>query len=286
MSETEDGRTEPGGLELLADGTRRAILLELASVRGTADESMGFERLRRRVGCADSGTFNYHLDQLRNRFVRRSNGGYQLTASGSVAVGSLAGGAFEHAEDPDALELDDDCPRCGSDRTAAFDGRTLVVGCSNGHVHQSTEPFGRLRDRSIADVLEVASRNALHRLEHLRSGVCARCYARVEGRVRVDEEAAVTYAYEALCTECGGHTVAALGTCVARHPAVVSFFHDRGVDVRDRHVWQLGFAVDAAVSELSTDDRRFQIDVACNGDRLELVLDERALVKSTTLVTD
>ena len=76
---------------LLADETRIRILSELYAVRVDEVEPDGlqFSTLRRRVGVADSGRFNYHLDQLSDKLVMKTEDKYRLTPAGERLVRAL-----------------------------------------------------------------------------------------------------------------------------------------------------------------------------------------------------
>ncbi|WP_436927806.1 winged helix-turn-helix domain-containing protein [Halosimplex amylolyticum] len=68
---------------LLSDETRVRILAALAD----ADrEAVCFSDLRGRVGMADSGQFNYHLDRLRGDLVAKTDDGYALTEAGRAVA--------------------------------------------------------------------------------------------------------------------------------------------------------------------------------------------------------
>lgn len=101
-------------LSALASEHRIAILRELAA----ADEPLSFSALRERIGMRDTGRFNYHLGELRGRFVRERDGGYVLGHAGERVVLAAADldpeGAASLAEgwrDDDGR--DDGCPVCG-----------------------------------------------------------------------------------------------------------------------------------------------------------------------------
>lgn len=91
-----DGTAESPALRasigsLLADETRIRILRELYAARPSdeARDGLQFSTLRRRVGVADSGRFNYHLDQLTDELVTKTDGRYVLTPVGERLVGAL-----------------------------------------------------------------------------------------------------------------------------------------------------------------------------------------------------
>lgn len=103
-------------LAVLGDETRIAILRALAE----AEEPLAFTELRRRAGVDDAGRFNYHLSELREYFVRETEGGYALREAGSrvVATAGVAGARGAEAVDDvvDGATSDEEsstCPVCG-----------------------------------------------------------------------------------------------------------------------------------------------------------------------------
>lgn len=111
-------------LSALASEHRIEILRALAE----ADEPLAFSDLRESIEMYDTGRFNYHLTQLCGRFVRETNGGYELGHAGErvvlAAAGLDAGGARTLAER--ANGDDTECPVCGEE-----DCRRLI------HIHLS-----------------------------------------------------------------------------------------------------------------------------------------------------
>jgi hypothetical protein len=108
---SEDATSEAAdALATVANEHRLAILRELAG----ADEPLAFSALRRRVGLSDTGLFNYHLKELCGRFVRQTEGGYELGHAGERVV--LAAGDLDPegaAALADRSEGDGECPVCG-----------------------------------------------------------------------------------------------------------------------------------------------------------------------------
>lgn len=95
-------------LAAVANEHRLAVLRELAA----ADDPLPFSELRERVGIADTGLFNYHLRELCGRFVRQTDGRYELGHAGERVV--LAAGDLD-PEGASALAAGTDgaCPVCG-----------------------------------------------------------------------------------------------------------------------------------------------------------------------------
>jgi DNA-binding transcriptional ArsR family regulator len=88
--------------------------IEILRVLAEADEPLAFSDLRESVGMYDTGRFNYHLTELRGRFVRETGAGYELGYAGERVVLAAADldpeGASALAEQ---ASIDDECPVCG-----------------------------------------------------------------------------------------------------------------------------------------------------------------------------
>jgi hypothetical protein len=90
-----------------------------------------------------------------------------------------------------------------------------------------------------------------------------------------------------LCRACGGVYFPSVGAALLSHPAVVSFCHERGVDLRDRYPWTVPFVFDpgrAAVTD--HDPLRVRVDVRQGGDRCHVVFDETLSVRSLDVDSD
>lgn len=76
------------------------------------------------------------------------------------------------------------------------------------------------------------------------------------------------------CEHCGGFMFTLPGECVLYHPAVVSFFHERGVDVTERPLWELDFVSDPSRTSIRGEDPwRIGVTIACDGEEMELLMD-------------
>lgn len=99
-----------GALSTLAHETRVEILCELAD----ADDPLCFTELKSRVGLSDPGRFNYHLTQLKQHFVCRTEDGYALNYRGErVVVAAAAGVTIDGGLDRDPDRSSEVCPVCG-----------------------------------------------------------------------------------------------------------------------------------------------------------------------------
>jgi DNA-binding transcriptional ArsR family regulator len=117
---TSGDASEPGdaddevsdALAVLAEETRVRILRMLAE----AEDPMAFSELRRAVGVADAGRFNYHLSRVCEHFVREVEEGYELDRAGARLVTAAdVDVAGREPEVTDAVEPDpgEPCPVYG-----------------------------------------------------------------------------------------------------------------------------------------------------------------------------
>jgi hypothetical protein len=101
MSDADGHRADPDEVfSAVANETRFDILRAVWDLTKTdaGDASATFAAVRAEAGVQDSGQFNYHLQKLSPRFVRKTEEGYETTHAGSQLVGAVVG------EDPLRVE--------------------------------------------------------------------------------------------------------------------------------------------------------------------------------------
>ena len=230
----------------LADATRVDILRALWDEQG---ETLTFSELREAVGVADSGQFNYHLDKLTDRFLTKTDDGYELTLAGIAVNGAIHAGAFTMAGSVDPFDLDDPCPACGRLRTFSYEDERVRIECEEcDMVATAMVPPGVFAAYDRAAFPEVTSRYFRTIFEQLSNGFCWDCEGPIETTIRTvadmrdqgsptDRDDLPLVRYE--CTRCGSEITGELGVALVDHPAVVAFYHDHGIDARDHPFWQL-----------------------------------------------
>jgi DNA-binding transcriptional ArsR family regulator len=294
--------------EVLGNETRLRIVQVLAADRRVnwRRDGRGFAELRRSVGVRDAGTFNYHLDRLRDRFVVEEDGEYVLTAPGLEVADAILSGTF----DPGGFDVDrvaetgTPCPSCSTPLRVRYGrGRCAVVCPEHGEFVADTVPPTAAAGRDGEALLRVLSRDIQQELEDARDGVCFHCAGRMRAHLQPDAplrnpvtgdpvddgDANVDVAGEAVlavlgCERCETVFWSRPRWLVLRHPAVVAAFYEQGVDVRDRSF--LDPAVRAATSDperLDDDPCRLRLTFACEHATAELVVDETATVVDSSL---
>ncbi|PSQ15873.1 ArsR family transcriptional regulator [Halobacteriales archaeon QS_8_69_26] len=266
--------------ELLGHETRLRILAELDD----ADDRVQFGDLRDRVGADDPGRFNYHLQELTDRFVRRSDEGYRIAPAGRRVVGAVRSGTLtkEMAAEPTAV--DGSCTICDADLVAEFDGDTVRIRCVDCEwiLTEPAVPPSVLEDWSIPAV-PAATGRWLRRLGvSAKLGLCPNCDGRLDvGLYRPGDPGSPDWfsgtlspaVRVATCRRCGHwwHTLAEIA--VVTEPAVVAFHYEHGIDVFERPNWELDWVELDLASVESEDPLRVSIPITLDGETRTFVVD-------------
>jgi len=265
----------------LSDETRVDILRALWSAEG---HRATFSELREAVGVADSGGFNYHLDKLVGRFVRKTDDGYELALAGMHVNGAIRAGAYTMAGALDPVELDDPCPFCGGTRTFRYEDEAVAIECADcPFTLGAPVPPGVFADYDRETAPAVASRYFRTIVGQVSNGFCWYCDGPVELTVRSLAAASEAEVPEELvdlpfahyeCERCGAEITSDLGSAMVDHPAVGGFYFDHGIDVRDRPFHTFN-ALDPDRSAIrQRDPFRASVTFTVDDESLTLVVDE------------
>jgi len=274
----------------LSDSLRVDILRTLATVhRERGAEPVGFADLRKRLGVRDSGRFRYHLNELRDHFVERTDDGYRLTNTGVEIVAAILAGTYTERGSMGPEPLDSECPACGTSAVARYEDGRCWVTCEQDHpLFAWSLPPAATADAAVGEVVSLAELTARQAIERGLAGVCPKCFAPVDPEIVVEDEdeddavAAPTPGLRVGCATCGGHLVGPVGFCLLVDPAVAAFYrrHDRPLD--ELHVWEPAFVADeSTVSVAETDPLRVTVEVTLDDETLAVVVDESGQVAVT-----
>lgn len=263
----------------LADKKRVAILRALWQ----ADDELSFSELHDAVDIADSGQFNYHLDKLVGQFVQKSEAGYSLTEPGNQINGAIDGGSYTADGSMAPIQLEPACPTCGGQRTLEYEADRVRVECDScDAIARFGVPPAAFADREREEIPAVASRYLRAELSRLENGFCPYCDGPVERHVGPPEpdeplegvdDCFPVIRYE--CQQCGAEPTSGLTIGLFSHPEVVAFYHDHGVDIRERSVWEFPvFGSDAERID-SEDPFRASAIFSADGDELTITVDEQ-----------
>lgn len=289
-SEDQSAVDPPGEVfAVLGDETRLRILLELAA--GSEPEQVAparsFAELRRAVGVEDAGRFSYHLEELRDRFVRKDEAGYRATVAGLQVASSIHAGRYAGDPAVEAESLDGDCPVCTESLVARYKDGLAQLGCETGHtLFVFPVPAGAAVERSAGEILAVAQRRAGSNIELARNGVCPRCWGVAsttlqhgEGQYR--ELGVDGPVVDVECERCWLAYSIPTAMAVARSPPVVAFYHDHGRDALDAISSEHDVVSNAEASIQHRDPPRAVVTLEMDEARLRLELDETCRVVSS-----
>ncbi|MEZ3118088.1 winged helix-turn-helix domain-containing protein [Halobaculum sp. MBLA0147] len=279
---------------LLSDDSRVAILRALWEADG---HEATFSELRDAVVMRDSGQFNYHLGKLVGQFVTNTEDAYELTQAGIQINGAIEAGAYTAAGSLEPVTLTDPCPTCGGDRTLEYDDETVRISCQSCPVeYRIGVPPAVFAGHSRDEIPRVADRYLRTTFHHITNGFCSFCDGPVaptveveeppapDGDVPSDESAAdagddsaqpsTVLLAQYTCQQCGSDLTIGLPQVFLHHPAVVSFYYDHGVDVRDRPVWEFNLTDPDYQTVRGRDPFRVGVTYECGEETLTLVVDE------------
>lgn len=284
MTDRELAETAADGLSVLANPLRLRILLALSETRQPDWEQRGmsYSDLRAAVGVEDGGRFNYHLDELRGRFVGNEDGHYWLSAAGWRIVDELYAGTFSGSHERREGELSYTCDADDEPLTATVEHGLIEVTCpTHGTVFDMTLPFSLLddSDRDLDDLYEYAFRQAQQYVESVCSDVCPHCGGRFDGP---DVEHAEVKQREYLlvgfrCRRCAVAFRLPIEQIVVFRPPVVGFFDDYGIDATSPALYDRSGEWTMDVHE---HEDGFVVAFECGGERLTLDLDRSLATRS------
>lgn len=286
---------------LLGNETRVGILQALweGYYRYGVEAPIPFSELYERVDIDDSGNFNYHLGRLTDHLVRRTEEGYELTPSGFRLVNGMIGAVPTEDALSEPARVDATCPRCESPLEIATEEGTLWVLCTGceGYWAQRERAVGGfqlppegIRPRSPDEVFHSSIAYTVGRGDIMVDGVCPDCGATADPILAVCED---HDADAGICTACGtsflGLYTFACSTCrnaivapswgpLSRHPALIAFYHERGVDHWDNTWEAMRRAYTWREELLSADPPEVRVTVTHEGETLSATVDGAATV--------
>jgi DNA-binding transcriptional ArsR family regulator len=270
----------------LASPLRVRILLALTETRQTNwdHRGMSYSDLRSAVDVGDGGRFNYHLNKLRDQFVRGEDGHYWLTSAGSRVVDEIYAETFSGTQTAVSGPVDWTCPSDGNQLEATLENGTFSVSCpDHGVVFDMWLSFNVADGREMDELFAWANRRALWYLESVSWDVCPHCAGRfgeptietasLEGNDRLDaleRDDSTVVTVGMACQRCGvSFRIPAFQYALTRPPAI-AFFHDHGLDYRSL---ELDFGSSSWSHECVEQDDGIVIRLAIEDEQLELELD-------------
>lgn len=253
---------------------------------------MGGAVLRRpAAGVEDAGNFSYHLEKLRGPLVVKDDGSYYLRNRGLRLVGAVESGEYTGPGEPLCEETDYDCPYPDCDRAieARYDDQYFRLRCPDHSVFNGTTiPPVAADHLGVSELVAVTMLDLRRQVQRARAGVCPHCWGPIQARLpsadpafpsMVDGDVPDDGLFATFeCDQCGASFDLPPGACVVDHPAVVTFHHDHGEDIRSRPYVTLPFCRLGSAALESRDPVRVRVDVRLDGDALHLWLDGETTV--------
>lgn len=266
--------------ELLAHRTRFGILEHLNNSEG----GLAFAELRDRAEIDDPGQFNYHLQKITDRFVKKDGDRYELTGSGRRVVGAVLSGAYTKALDSGRISMNAACLNCRKPMETRFEQDEVSIYCpACGMTYTEVELSpGVLEDYSREEVPKVVDQWLRRNQAAAERGFCYNCDGKLDTTVRtVSEEESmdcvdapaphVTVRYK--CERCNLQWYTAVPMALLSHPAVVSFHYEHGIDVRDVRPWELDWLRPGVSTVTSEQPLRIEVPIALDEETLVLEVD-------------
>ena len=262
---------------LLADANRFDLVRVLVEAER---DSLPFGELYERSNLDDSGQFNYHLDKVVGPFLRKTDDGYEPRHAALIVYRLAVSGLLSDRGEAEITTLEATCPRCGTgELVAVYEGDRFWVRCRDCERRAGVGPFppralaNHEPDRAPAAFDRYATGLVVRAVEN----VCPWCASPLSASLKRAYEGwpAVDWVVFRSCGHCRGWIATRVHDLLRFHPAVVSFYHRRGVDVLGSTFWEAEtMMADRTVDVEGADGWAARVTLARDGDELELGLAE------------
>lgn len=271
--------------DLAGDETRLRIVREL----NDADDPLPFGDLRERVGTDDPGRFNYHLQELTEHFVHKTEDGYQLAPPGRRVVGAVLSGVLTKTMDVEPVDVDGNCTVCGETLVASFEETRVRVYCPSCE-WVNTEPAvppAILEGWNHEAAPAAAGRWLLRKSLSAKLRLCPNCDGRLDRRLCLPADSLAPDWFQgyvspatqvAECRHCGHwwHTIVERAVLV--EPAVVAFHHEHDIDVLETPAWALDWIEHDLATVTGDDPLRVAVPITLDAETKTFVVDREVSV--------
>ena len=285
--EHEDGAVEPAeAFSVVANETRLDILEALWRAE---ERPIRFSDLFDAVELTDSAQFNYHLQQLTDRFVVKTDEGYDLAHTGGQVIRALRAGTYTRSPEIDPFGVEGACTRCGGPLVAEYADEQLSIDCSDcGKAHGKYDfPPGGLEDRAATEVATAFDERVRHLHCLAADGVCPACSGRMHTEITREGECCldVVVRAEHVCERCRHELCSPVGLVLLDEAPVAAFYDDHGISLSERPYWTLPWCVDDEYTDvISTDPWRVEVSIPLADERMRVTLDGDLTILETNRV--
>jgi predicted RNA-binding Zn-ribbon protein involved in translation (DUF1610 family) len=278
----ETGPAPDRAFWLLSDETRIAILRALWA----ADEKpVSFTDLRERVGNPNSGQFNYHLDKLQDHFVSKTDDGYEISQAGREVVRAVHAGSITDQPQLDPAPINGDCVECGASLVVRYNQYGIIecLECGETVMWNEFPPAG-LAERTSTEFAAAFDEWIRSRFHLAMDGICPNCATAMTTTINTGTDGDISTTHQ--CENCKYQARAPLFGHIIRHPAVISFYYDRGIDIISATYWELqDYAREFEEVVVTEDPWTARVIIEADGDQLTLTLDDQLIVVDVDLST-
>ncbi|WP_435154774.1 winged helix-turn-helix domain-containing protein [Haladaptatus sp. DFWS20] len=253
-SESDEQVNPTDAFSVLGNEVRMAVLRALVDAEADGKDTLAFSELFEATTADNTAGFSYHLRQLTDYFIRKTERGYALTYAGREIARAIRAGTYTDSVDFDPIDLSDPCPFCREESLVAHgEDNYVVIECAACDRPTLTLPFppGGHRAHDRDGLLTAFDRHHRHRLSLMADGVCPECSGPAAAHVGYfdtdsgsDEDDTSDGADRPNvrfdCDRCGCRLRSPVTLAVLEHPEVISFYHRHGIDIRERPVWNVG----------------------------------------------
>lgn len=238
-----------------------ATRLEILTVLAAADDDLGYADIFEQVEYDDSANFAYHLDRLRDHFIRKSEDGYALRIAGERVVEAMYSGVLTDHATVNRSEIGYRCMYCGGPTEMAYHDELAVMYCTEcdgrlgeprvpddwpisgeGIVGWVSLPPAGVSGRTPSEIVEAAGIWTVADIQAKARGVCPRCSAAIDQAPIVceDHETSGQFCHEcdhqfavsvrSTCSNCPFETTTPFPTHALGELALLDFMSDHGID--------------------------------------------------------
>lgn len=249
------GRAAAEAFASIGNEIRTEILLAL--VESDADRTP-FSDLRDAVGVADSGQFNYHLEQLVGRFVDRTEEGYELRYAGRRIAYALLAGTYTDRPRIEPTPAPGTCYACGADALlGSYANERLTIECDacDERILRVSFPPAAVTSRQPEAAFRAFNHWAVRQGALLTDRICPECAGRLTATVST--ESPPTFEFDYLptfeCTVCTRSFYTTFGSVAIQTRELLALLHRHGWE-RDDVYWSIDHCVTDDHTSVAAED--------------------------------
>jgi hypothetical protein len=284
-----DGDIPPHeAFSLLTDPNRLDIIRVIAE---STAQTLPFNELYRRSDFDDSGQFNYHLDKLVGPFLQKTADGYELRHAAAIAYRLAVSGFFSDRGEAELTTVDVACVECGADQlVAVYEGDRFWVRCGECERRAAVAPFPpqALAYYDPDHTPAAFDRYTMGTMLRAADNVCPWCGSPLSAALESADEGwpGVEWVIRRACDHCHGWIYTRLYGLLRFHPAVISFYYERGVDILGSNLWRAEALMSEQVTvDTDADSWTAVVTLRAEGDTLTLGLADDLSVSTVEVLT-